>query len=327
MAERPDLSIIAPMYNEIENIASTIEKVGRAMEAFEGLWELILVNDGSTDGSFEKAKEAAAALDNVRVTGYAENRGRGAALRRGFGEARGRIVATVDFDLSYSPDHILRMHRVLAERPEVDVVMASAYMPGGAVEGVRWGRLAVSRLGNLVLRVAFKGAFHTTTCIVRAYRREVLEALHLESDRKEIHLEILSKALALGFNVVEMPATLKARAKGKAKFTFVRTSISHILFSIAERPTMLAAALGVALVLASGLDALYVIHRWRAAGADPGPHLAMLLVFLFVGVVQVAAVGLLGALLARLRRTMMRIEGRAELLEPKCEPMAGNGDE
>lgn len=327
MAERPDLSIIAPMYNEVENIASTIEKVGRTMEAFEGQWELILVNDGSTDGSFERAREAVRVLENVRVIGYAENRGRGAALRTGFDEARGRIVVTVDFDLSYSPDHILRMYRILAERPEVDVVMASAYMPGGAVEGVARKRLVVSRLGNLVLRVAFKGKFHTTTCVVRAYRREVLDALHLESDRKEIHLEIVSKALALGFNIVEMPATLKARAKGKAKFTFVRTSISHILFSIAERPTMLAAALGSALVLACGLDALYVVHRWRAAGTDPWPHLAALLVFLLVGVVLVAAIGLLGALLADLRRTMMRTESRAKLLEGKGEPMLHSDDE
>jgi len=315
MPERPELSIIAPMYNEVENIASTVEKIGREMQGFGGRWEMILVNDGSTDGSFESARELTADEENIRVIGYEVNRGRGAALRTGFEAARGRIVATVDFDLSYSPDHITRMYRILDERGDVDVVMASAYMPGGSVEGVPRGRLALSRLGNLVLRVAFGGRFHTTTCIVRAYRREVLEALHLESDRKEIHLEILSKALALGFNVVEMPATLKARVKGKAKFTFVRTSISHIFFAIKERPTMLAAAAGVVLAAAAAADLLYAFLRWRTGGFDAGSHLVLLAVMSTVGAAQAGAIWFLAALLKAQRCEMIRAESKAELLQ------------
>ncbi len=111
--DRPDLTIIAPMYNEEENVPLTVSKIEETMASFSGSWEFILVNDGSTDRSFECARELAASRPNVRVIGYDENAGRGKALRTGFDAARGRIVATVDFDLSYSPDHILRMYDLI----------------------------------------------------------------------------------------------------------------------------------------------------------------------------------------------------------------------
>ncbi len=327
MVERPDLSIVAPMYNELENIASTIEKITRAMEGFAGTWELIIVNDGSNDGSFEKAAECAADLNNVHVTGYEQNRGRGAALRTGFQAARARIVATVDFDLSYSPDHILRMYRLLMERGDVDVVMASAYMPGGSVQGVPWGRLAVSRLGNLVLRAAFRGAFHTTTCIVRAYRREVLEALPLESDRKEIHLEILSKALTLGFKVVEMPATLKARARGAAKFAFLRTSMTHLFFAVAERPTLLGAGLGALILVVTALNCIWVAGGWRGKALEASGHLLLAAGSLVAGAAVAAAVWLIGALISRQRQALTRVQSRVTFLERQSQSTRDDGEQ
>ena len=263
MSERPDLTIIAPMFNEEANVASTVERIKEAMKGFAGTWEFVMVNDGSTDNTEAVARALAAKEPNVRVTGYPQNAGRGRALRWGFAEARGRIVASVDFDLSYSPDHILRMYDYLAANPGVDVVLASAYMPGGRAKGVPAGRLVASYLGNVVLRFAL-GGIHTTTCVVRAYRREVLEALDLESDGKEIHLEILSKALALGFRIDEIPATLTGRKKGKSKFKLKRTSLSHLLFSIVERPMMLFGALGLFLIFLGLIDGIYIIYKWRA---------------------------------------------------------------
>ena len=255
------------MYNELENIEPTIERIEGEMASFEGSWELVLVNDGSTDGSWNRAREVAEGRQNVRVAGYDENRGRGAAIRTGFDEARGQIVATVDFDLSYSPDHVLRMYRILENEPATDMVLASCYMPGGSVVGVAPLRLLVSWMGNLTLRLAFRGRFRTTTCIVRAYRRKVLDALVLESDRKEIHLEILSKALVLGFSVVEMPATLESRAKGSSKFNFLRTSLSHLRFAVEENPLFPILALFVVAGVAAAVGVVRVVANWDALSA------------------------------------------------------------
>ncbi|MCD6404241.1 MAG: glycosyltransferase family 2 protein [Planctomycetes bacterium] len=324
MQERPDLSIIAPFYNEEDNVASTIESIRAAMADFDGAWELILVNDGSTDRSFERAGELASDNPNVRVVGYWPNRGRGAALRRGFGEAHGRIVATVDFDLSYSPEHILRMYETLASEPNVDVVLASVYMPGGAVEGVPAGRFLASRLGNVLLRFAFGGTLHTTTCIVRAYRREVLDHLDLQSDRKEIHLEILSKALALGFRVKEIPATLRARAKGRSKFTLGRTSASHLLFAFAEEPMLLVAGIGAVLVLAGLAAAGVILYEWRSGAPGAAWVFIGLLALFGMGSALVAAFGFVAVELKRLRRSLIRLESQRHLRAESGRGTHGN---
>lgn len=313
MEEPVDLSIIAPMYNEAENVASTIERICETMRDFNGSWEFILVNDGSTDDSFERARELAAPLANVRVTGYEHNRGRGAALRTGFDAAKGRIIATVDFDLSYSPDHIFRMYEILRDEPDVDVVLASAYMPGGSVEGVPFGRHLASRVGNIILQLAFHG-LHTTTCVVRAYRREVVDALPLESEGKEIHLETLSKALALGFKVTEMPATLRGRTKGKSKFKLGGTVFSHLAFAVEEEPMLPVALLFVIFTL-GGLAGLVLAGLAAVAGAS-SPTLGAIQVLALIGLsyVVTGALALAASALKRLRRRIIRLESRQHMM-------------
>jgi len=322
--EEPDLTIIAPMYNEEANVASTISRIKEAMSAFRESWEFIMVNDGSTDGTFETAKRLVAAEPNMRVIGYSRNAGRGRALRTGFAAARGRIVATVDFDLSYSPDHILRMYAYLQENPDVDIVLASAYMPGGSVAGVPAGRLFASRLGNVILRYALGGKFHTATCVVRAYRHEALDALDLESDGKDIHLEILSKALSLGFRIAEIPATLVGRKKGRSKFRLRKTSVSHLLFSVVERPMMLFGAAGL-LILLGLVDGAYIIYKWRTATLNPNRPLMTLLVILILGGIQILAFGFLAVEIGMLRRMLTRLSARARLAEKAVEELRKDG--
>jgi len=313
--DRPDLTVIAPMYNEEDNVASTVERIKDAMKEFPGAWEFVMVNDGSTDATLERAEEIAAKEPNIRVVGYAKNAGRGRALRTGFAAARGGIIATTDFDLSYSPDHILRMYEHLAAHPDCDIVLASVYMSGGMVRGVPAGRFLMSWAGNVVLRFALGGKFHTTTCVVRAYRREVLDALDLESDGKEIHLEILSKALALGLSVDEIPATLTGRRKGRSKFRFRKTSFSHLLFSVIERPMMLFGAAGLFLILAGLVDGVYIVYKWRTATLNPSRPLMTLLVILILGGIQVLAFGFLAVEIGMLRRMITRLSSKSRLIE------------
>jgi len=235
------LSIIAPMFNEAENVAETCRRIREAMAHFDKPWELIVVDDGSTDGSRQAAEREAASDQRIRVVGYPDHVGRGRALREGFAAARGRFVVTIDFDLSYEPGHILRLYEALGGEDAPDIALASAYMPGGGVEGVSWGRLLPSKLGNWLLRLAWPQRIYTSTCIVRGYRREALERLDLASDDKEIHLEVLEQAFERGMRVVEIPAQLRARRRGRAKVAFPRTMLTHLAFLARRRPWFFAA--------------------------------------------------------------------------------------
>jgi len=259
MSDRVDLSVIAPMYNEEENVAETARRVRDALAAFPGSWELLMVDDGSTDGSRARAEAAAADDARVRVVGYTPNAGRGRALRAGFAATRGDVVVTVDFDLSYEPSHILRLWEALRREPAPDIVLASAYMPGGSSEGVPGGRLMASKAGNWLLRLAWPKRIYTSTCIVRGYRRAALERLALTSDGKEIHLEILSQAFDGGLRVEEIPGHLRARKLGKSKARLGRAIASHLAFLARRRP-LLAAGCGALVCFGLGL-AIWAVAR------------------------------------------------------------------
>src|SRR5207248_3602130 len=126
-------------------------------------------------------REIVAADPRVKLETHATNHGRGRALRTGFAASRGAVVISVDADLTYDEGHVPRLYRALVEDPECDVVLGSAYMPCGQVEGVSARRLIPSKVGNWILRFALEGRVYTSTCVLRAYRRPVLEAIDLES--------------------------------------------------------------------------------------------------------------------------------------------------
>ncbi len=156
----------------------------------------------------------------------------------GLAAAEGEIVVTIDADLSYGPADALRLFEHLQKYPGCDLVIGSCYMPGGRVEGGPAKRLWVSKVGNRLLRFAFHGRFYTTTGILRGYRKEKLQALlpTLVSDGKELYLEFLHKALAAGWAVAEVPATLSWRRNPDGgSFHFLPTASSHLGFLAARR--------------------------------------------------------------------------------------------
>jgi glycosyltransferase involved in cell wall biosynthesis len=311
------------MFNEEESLETTLERLAGTLAEFrDGPWEVVVVNDGSEDRSWDLAQELALrpAFAWLRVSGYARNRGRGYALRTGFAAARGEWIVAIDADLSYDPSQILDLVRVLREEPEVDLVLASAYMSGGRVEGVPWRRRMVSRVGNRLL-----GSFmasrrnpriHTITCVFRAYRRHVLDMLELESEGKDIHLEILSKALMLGFKVKEVPATLRARKRGVSKHRFSRTAVSHLVFALFERPVLVLGLGGLILLLISlgimsYLFSLYIFGVMRGEELfNPNRPLMTVMVMSFLGGIQLLVLGIVVTQLVDLRKEIVRIQAR-----------------
>ncbi len=303
-----DLSIIIPMFNEAENVESTLIRIEEALISFSGTYEMIAVNDGSSDNTFDMLRRLGEKNEKIRVVSYPKNIGRGMALRKGFQESRGEIVVTIDADLSYDPHYIIDFIDALKADPELDFVLASPYMPGGGVENVPARRLWISKFGNKILRFAMPNRIYTSTGIFRAYRKKVLDSLELESDGKEIHLEILSKALALGYRVKETPAVLTSRKRGKSKFKFRKTAISHLAFSVFEKPMIIFGFIGLLTVAIGFLIGIYIAYLRFSGDLTPGRPLITFALLLILGGIQILSFGFIAIQIVSLRREILRIQ-------------------
>jgi glycosyltransferase involved in cell wall biosynthesis len=239
------------------------------------------------------------------------------ALRKGFQNSRGEIVVSIDADLSYSPHYVVDFVETLRKEPDIDFVLASPYMPGGGVQDIPIHRLWISKWGNKILRFAMPNRIYTSTGIFRAYRKKVLESLELESDGKEIHLEILSKALALGYRVKERPAILTSRKRGKSKFKFKKTAISHLIFSVFEKPMIIFGFIGLLTIAAGFLIGIYIVFLRFSGDLTPGRPLITFALLLILGGIQILSFGFIAIQIVSLRREILRIQ--KENLELKKE--------
>jgi dolichol-phosphate mannosyltransferase len=312
-----DLSIVIPMFNEAENVEATLNRVEEALASFKGTYEIIAVNDGSLDNTLEILERMQSQNEKIKVVSYPKNIGRGMALRKGFEEFRGEIVVSIDADLSYDPHYILDLVNTLRAGQDIDLVLASPYMPGGSVQNVPAHRLWISKLGNKILRFAMPNRIYTSTGIFRAYRKRVLDSLELESDGKEIHLEILSKALALGYRVKEIPAILTGRKKGRSKFKLKKTAISHLVFSVFEKPMIIFGFLGLLTLGVGFLIGIYIAYLRFSGGLTPGRPLITFAILLILGGIQILSFGFIAIQIVSLRREILRIQ--KENLELKKE--------
>jgi len=303
-----DLSIIIPMFNEAENAEATLKRVEEAMVSFQGIYEIVAVNDGSNDNTLEELKRVAEENGKVKVVSYSKNIGRGMALREGFKRSKGEIVVSIDADLSYDPHYILDFVKALQTEQDIDLVLASPYMPGGGVQDVPFLRLWISKLGNKILRLAMPSRIYTSTGIFRAYRRKLLDSLELESDGKEIHLEILSKSLALGYHVKECPAILTGRKKGKSKFKFRKTTLTHLVFSVFEKPMIIFGFLGLVTLGIGLLVGIYIVYLRFLGELTAGRPLITLALLMIVGGIQILSFGFIAIQIVSLRREILRIQ-------------------
>jgi len=296
------------MFNESENVESTLIRVEEALASFKGTYEIIAVNDGSLDNTLEILNRLAEQDGKLKIVTYSKNIGRGIALRKGFQESKGEIVVSIDADLSYDPNYILDLVVTLKNDQDIDFVLASPYMPGGGVRNVPWHRLWISKLGNLILRFAMPNRIYTSTGIFRAYRKKVLDSLEMESDGKEIHLEILSKALALGFRVKEVPAVLSSRRRGESKFKFKKTVMSHLIFSVFEKPMIIFGFIGLLTLTIGFLIGIYIAYLRFSGDLTPGRPLITFSLLLILGGFQILSFGFIAIQIVSLRREILRIQ-------------------
>ena len=257
------ISIVIPVFNEEDNIEATLTELESYMTQYLGTsgWEMIIVNDGSEDGTLKGLHKTAQDKSWLRVVDLGSHYGRGRALRAGFDAASGDMIVTLDADLSYAPYHIERLIDKMA-RENADIVIASAYRKGGTVKNVPWKRLWISRIGNKILSYMFGGTVTVLTCVVRAYKRDFIKNLDLHCNDKEIHLEIMSKAKILEAKIEEVPADLywreikllkspRARTSRRPTMRVQRTSSTHLFFALLSKPGIIFWIPGIILIAVS----------------------------------------------------------------------------
>jgi dolichol-phosphate mannosyltransferase len=210
--------LVLPTYNEAGTIS---EVVARALAATAEV-DVLVVDDGSPDGTGEIAERIAAGEPRVRVLHRAQKGGLGPAYLAGFREGLDRgyeAFIEMDSDLSHDPVDLARF--VDAARSS-DVVIGSRYVPGGGVSNWSRGRERLSRGGNLYARLLLGFPFTDSTAGFRCYRRAVLETLPLGRVRSEgytFQIEMTWRAWTAGFSIREIPITFTERREGTSKMS------------------------------------------------------------------------------------------------------------
>tara|TARA_B100001142_G_scaffold271050_1_gene277398 strand:- start:31 stop:1065 length:1035 start_codon:yes stop_codon:yes gene_type:complete len=241
-----NISVICPFFNEQDIIAAALEIMVKNLNNHFNEWELILVNDGSSDKSLSiVTEEAKKHGSRVRILSYKRNQGRGRAIKSGIDLANGDIVVTTEIDCSWGDTVICELVDKLVS-DNLHAVVASPHCQGGGMVNVPFHRRVLSRFGNKVINTFFKSGVTMNTGMTRAYRREVIQPLIIKENGKEFHLEVLLKLNALNLHLGEIPATLSWIDKNlsrtnrlnnrKSSTKIFKTIFSHIDFLSVAQP-------------------------------------------------------------------------------------------
>jgi len=204
-------SVVVPAYNEEGSIAACLKALLEIEDA-----EIIVSDDGSEDATLELARELARGSGRIRVVS-GEHKGKGAALKRGFAEARGEVIGFLDADLSAPPSELEKLFRIV-EGGEADLAIGSRDLPGSVipVEQPSHRRLlgsAYSFLARALLGLPIKDF----QCGCKAFTREVLKALDLREDGFVFDTELIAQAAWKGYRVVEVPILWRDEKGTKVK--------------------------------------------------------------------------------------------------------------
>ena len=201
------LSVVVPAYNEVENTPVLVAELLAALAATGRTWELLLVDDGSSDGTGDAMEAAAAREPRIRVLRLVKNAGQSAALAAGLTRARGEVVVTLDADLQNAPADIPKL---LAALEGADVVSGVR-----AKRNDTWIRLVSSRIANATRRAALGDSVTDIGCSLKAYRREMLADLPMFVG---VHRFLPALCAFRGARVVEVPVHHRARTMGVSKY-------------------------------------------------------------------------------------------------------------
>jgi undecaprenyl-phosphate 4-deoxy-4-formamido-L-arabinose transferase len=290
-ASVPNVSVVVPLFDEQGTVTELVERVARTLEGERVTFEIVLVDDGSTDRTPALLRELAARHPFVRVLTMSRNFGQSAALCCGIFESRGDVVVTMDGDLQNPPEEVPVLLHALA--PGVDLVTARRQ-----VRHERLWRLVGSRVVHRVARVLIGADLQDYGGQFKAYRREVVEATRTAWAPGK---PFFALAVWLGFRAVEVPVRHDPRRVGTSRYglaSLVRLNLD-LITSFTTVPLALLALLSATCGLAGAGGVVWCVAAGRTSGF--GAQLSLLL--LGLGGIFFAAAAL-GVYLARVYRTV-----------------------
>lgn len=293
------LSVVIPVYNERENLPLLHHAIHEALARCRHAWEVVFVDDGSTDGSAEILERLAYEdPEHVRVVFLRRNFGQTAAIAAGIDHAQGEIIVLMDADLQNDPQDIPRLVAKLEEG--YDVVSGWRKERKDAF----LTRTLPSRLANALISWVTGVHLHDYGCTLKAYRREVLQGFRLYG---EMHRFIPAYAASVGARITEIPVQHHPRKYGKAKYGLERTLkvildlfTVKFLLSYFHKPIYLFGGVGMLLILPSILLLIFLVLRrifWEVA-LFTSPLFQLSLMFVILGF-QSILMGLIAELLVR----------------------------
>jgi glycosyltransferase involved in cell wall biosynthesis len=298
MRQDLDISVVIPLYNEEESIPQLYAGLTSALDGYGRPYEVIIVDDGSRDRSFELLRDLVAQDPRFSVIRLRRNFGQTAAFAAGFAHARGEVVITMDADLQNDPR-------------DVPLLMAKVDEGYDIVSGWRkdrqdrfWDRRLPSMIANALISNVTDVRLHDYGCSLKAYRRDVLKHVRLYG---ELHRFIPALASQVGGTVTEVPVNHHARKFGRSKYGIsrtVRVALDLItvwfLGSYATRPIHVFGTMGLLSAAAGFLIGFYLTFLKIFFNQDIGTRPLLLLGVLLVVIgVQLITMGLLGEMVIR----------------------------
>jgi glycosyltransferase involved in cell wall biosynthesis len=304
-SSRPDISILVPAKDEAENLPLFMEQASAAFASAPQRYEIIVIDDGSVDDSWNVLQQLAAQYPFLRPVRHGVRRGIADALRTGYLHSRGGILVFYPADLQYKPEDIPRLVApIIAD--ESDIV--AGYKDG------KYEKAFVSGIYNSLSRSLFKVTVRDLNS-VKAYRREVMDAL---PNRPDWHRYMVVMAAAQGFKVSEVRVPLYPRNAGQSKFGIGRIPVGlldmlAVWFELrfARKPLLLFGMMGAGLFIVGVIVGIIAI-LWRViGGVGFRPLINLVETCLTVGSVFFAT-GLIGELIAAQRAELSQLRARLE---------------
>lgn len=295
MSNNQLISIVAPIYNEAGNIRELHRRISSVMETTAEPWELILVNDGSTDGSAELLRVLYAEdPKHVRVVHFSRNFGHAMAVTAGMDYASGQAVILIDADLQDPPEMLPDMIRKWKEGYEV------VYAVRAKREGESWFKLTTASLFYRILYRITDVDIPLDTGDFRLMDRSVVDVVETMRERTRFLRGMVSW---VGFRQTGVTYTRDKRYTGETKYTF-RKMLQFAwdgITGFSYFPLQVATYLGFAIAVMSALAILIVVYLRAFANAEPLEGQATtLVVVLFLGSVQLISLGIIGEYLGRI---------------------------
>jgi glycosyltransferase involved in cell wall biosynthesis len=297
-----ELSVLIPVHNEEENVTLMIERVADALKDFGKPWELIIIDDGSTDETLMRArKEIGKPGLDLRIIEFQRNFGQAAGLQAGFDAARGRLIATLDGDLQNDPYDIQRMIVALEER-ELDMLCG---WRKSRQDGL-WLRLIPSWTANRLIRSITGVHIHDYGCGLKLYRAEIVKQVRIMGGMHRF-IPAWIASVVPSSRIGEMVVNHHARQFGTSKYGISRTfrvilDLLAVLFFMRfrARPGHFFGMIGLGFGGVSVLLFLYLFFVKFALGESIGTRpMLTIAMMLFIGAVQMITTGILAEMLAR----------------------------